>query len=658
MSENEARTEAEAPETDLAAIGQEAGVEKEQAQNNDESEPQTADVEIETQETAERPTEDPVKEKAAESTTSETVEESIPVPVAPKKKKKSVGFAPPPEEDLKEHHKHLREKEQDEIKSNPFHKIPPELAYLQKRKNPDPKPILDPHEPVIKPKKYDAPPLGDLRFQTVKDISVQNKQTELNFNYPEIDLFIPGHKIVVDTKYGSLNSFDLAKVNKYLYNISNVKVGLGYEFSGIISRVGTNFKDSSEFKVGAKVFGLVNPTDRKGALSTSLLLNPATDVVIVVDETLLSKLDEIDVQISVEENADFNIEEELEDAPGAVEQEVTGLRSRVAKFQVESKIPSLAKLTTFPVLYSRAKQALGYVEPQINKTGKLNLLINGGDTNLGITLLQLLFSSMYSKLEELNLILIIKEKNSDYMNKLIKKYYDPSKSKIIQLITFDMMNDDIVLPGEAIPVNYKKLDFFASEVFGALFEPGSQKINTKNINEYKLDSIVDIIGSKTFLQRTSTRVSKLDEIHLPFKDKLDNKLTELFKGSVKEPLLLKILKPKAQNSSFISMCRLLTPEPSYNVDVLFNYKSNEGVLNPWSVKWSSNLANYWARYNYYEELELRTKRQWILEGLDLLVSKELKFRIDEYTDWRNNFKDYIKLLKKDDGKVIFKIEDF
>lgn len=39
-------------------------------------------------------------------------------------------------------------------------------------------------------------------------------------------------------KYGGLNSIDVAKIHRYRLNLSNVKVGLGYEFSGVVTNVG------------------------------------------------------------------------------------------------------------------------------------------------------------------------------------------------------------------------------------------------------------------------------------------------------------------------------------------------------------------------------------------------------------------------------------
>lgn len=611
-------------------------------------------------------------------------------------KRKSVGFAPEPEEELKEYHQQLKDKEEEMVKENPFNKVPPELAYLQNKAS-GPKPLPTSSSRLSREpraKKTEFKELGDLRYSTIKDISVQNKQTELNFNYPDIDLFLPAHKVLIDVKYASLNSYDLAKINKYFYNISNVKVGLGYEFSGIIIKVGSNYKDSPNYKVGTKVVGLVQPLGRKGSLSTSLLIDPTNDIIIPIDDKTLDELDSLDIKLSfnsTNDDGDFTVDSsssseidipvssrESEQGPKQEPQQdskpendaVSSTRSKLSAFTIDEDLPPLAKLTSFPILYNRAKQALSHVETQITKNKKLNLLINGGDTNLGFTIIQLLNSSLYSKrIDRLNLILVIKESSYKNMANLVShftkgKFYDPSKFKQIHLVTFDMVNEDIVLPGESTPINYKKLDFFASEILGSMFEavPNGEVVTKYNLNDYKLDGIIDIIGSKKFLQRLSVRFSKLDDIALPFKAKLyqDLSLKQLFNGRVKEPFLIKILKPKAQGSSFVSMCNLYVPEPSYSVETLYDYSTNtEGIFNPWSMKWSEGIANsLLGKYNYYEEIELNIKTRWITEGLDLFLKDELKFRIDEYIDWRNNFKKYVKQLKKEDGKIILKVEDF
>lgn len=584
-------------------------------------------------------------------------------------RKKSVGFAPAPEEDLKEHHDVLKKKEEQKRKGNSFHNIPPELSYLQKK--PDaPKPL---HSSTS-----NTPPssrrrmlkeLGDLRNMPIKEISLQNKETELNFNYPTVHLPIRAHHMLVDTKFGSLNSFDLAKVNNYILNLSDTKVGLGYEFSGKVIEVGAKYQ--SEFAVGDNVFGCTNSLSRKGALSTSLLINPTKDVLISVDDKLLEKLGDVDIELSFKnapEDGNFEISStsssSLDSEP--IAKQPTNLHNKLAGFTLQEELSPLAKLSTFPVLYCRAKQALDHSNAIFESTGKANILINGADTNLGFTILQLLNSSAYSAvLNEMNLILTIREKSFDKMTNLVNhftkgKYFDPSRRKRIHLVTFDMENEDLVLPGEKVPMNYKKPELFASDVLNALFGDAEEQINKDNAINHKLDLIIDLVGCKKFLQTLSIRYKKLETLSLPYLSKFssDSSLSQVLKANTKEPFLMKLLKPKSYGSCFVSCCKFNLSFPSYNIDELFDYSTNNVSLNPWSMKWSSSLANSLTNYYYFEELSLRIKKAWILEGLNLLVEDELKFRIDDFIDWRNNFKKCIKSLKKDDGKVVFKIEDF
>jgi len=327
-------------------------------------------------------------------------------------RKKSVGFAPAPE-DLKEHHEDLRKKEEEKRKSNPFQRIPPELSYLQKKPEP-PKPLnaFTPHS--TKPRRRQLKELGDLRNMPIKEISVQNKETELNFNYPTIHLPIQSHHILVDVKFGSLNSFDLAKINSYILNLSNTKVGLGYEFSGKVIEVGANYQ--SEFAVGDIVFGCTNSIDRKGALSSSLVINPTKDVLIAVDDNVLQKVENVNIELSfknVTEDGTFEINSTSSSSLNSEAQgtkEPTDLRNKLADLTIDEHLPPLAKLSTFPVLYCRAKQALDHSNAVFQGTGKANILINGADTNLGFTILQLLNSSVYSTiLNEMNLILTIRK---------------------------------------------------------------------------------------------------------------------------------------------------------------------------------------------------------------------------------------------------------
>lgn len=594
------------------------------------------------------------------------------------KKKKSVGFAPLPEEDLKSHHEDLKKKEQEKLKSNPFHKIPPELSYLEK-KAPAPKAL-----PSYRPKKAASLSgtssvadidIRKLHYFNIKDISVQNKETELNFNYPVIDLPLPANQVLVDIKYASLNSFDLSKINRYLLNLSNTKVGLGYEFAGIITDVGSAIELNGTFARGDAVVGIVDPLDRKGTLSTSLVVNPSRDILVKLGDDALARAMNINIELSFDNSdadtnsfeVDSSSDDSIDDQAAVRAVSSTARATKLVRekkkspYTIDPEIPTLAKFASFPVLYCRAKQMLAHTKFAHNSG---NILINGADTNLGFTFIQLLNSPVYN-FNKLNLILIVRDSNYKYMSNFVKQftighYYDETKPKHITILTYDMVNEDLVLPGEKTPINYKKKDYFASEVIEALFKPHTPlvdpPISAENIGQYKLDLLVDLVGSKMYFQ-DSIRFSKLDKIDLPLREHTNVPLEELFNARVKEPFLVKLLKPKKTGSAFVSGCKFSLSEPTYRIDQAIDY-SEASVINPWAAKWSSNLFNNWTNYNYFEELELRIDYHWVEEGLRLLLEDQLKFRIDDFSDWRNDYRGHIKQLRTEDGKVLFKIEDF
>ncbi|CCG24892.1 hypothetical protein CORT_0G02110 [Candida orthopsilosis Co 90-125] len=617
---------------------------------------------------------------AAGATTSNDTESSPSSPTKPKKK--SVGFAPPPEEDLREYHKYLKQKEEAELKSSPFHKIPPELAYLEKKnKQAPPKPI-DQTPKQAKPNSRlrlsDLPDLSKLKFFDVKDLSVQNKETELQFHYTTIDLPPSSGSVIVDIKYGSLNSFDLSKVNQYLLNMSNVKVVLGYEFAGVVTNVGSSMQ--KKYAVGDYVFGLIDPTSRRGALSSSQIIYPGRDVLVRVDEGVLDQLEDIDIDLDAnddnkafevgeeegeEENADVakSLETSQPTEPtkeSATDSNIGEPALKTSRSTLESKkvdLPSLAKLSAISLLYNRAKQMLQSLNTR-NK--KVNILINGADTDIGLTIIQVLLAEY--QFEFLSLILVIREKSLDYMDKLIarfeKKYYDPSTIKRLKCIPFDVVNDGLYFPGEKVPISYKKPDFFATEVIDALLIPHSNElIDKSNVSDYKLDLFIDLIGCKKYFQSTSTKLHEIETLNLPFKQHISTSIENLFDANTKEPFLTRILKPKKLGSAVVSGCKFTLKEPSYNIDKLIDF-SEQGVLNPWTSKWSSNILNNWTSYNYYEEIYLKIKQKWAEQALQLVLDDKLKFKIDKVVDWRKDYKKYVKALKENDGKIILEVEEF
>ncbi|KAI5962685.1 uncharacterized protein KGF55_003761 [Candida pseudojiufengensis] len=591
--------------------------------------------------------------------------------------KKSVGFAPPPEDDLKEHHEYLKQKQEIEIKSSPFHKIPPELSYLDKQHmtaTPKPKPITDINKPQIpnsRLKLTDLPDLSKLKFFDIKDLSVQNKETELQFHYTTLNLPTSSDSVIVDIKYGSLNSFDLCKINQYLLNLSNIKVGLGYEFAGVITNVGSSL--NSKFSVGDIVFGLIDPTSRRGALSTSQIIYPGRDVLIKIDEDTLKKIEETDICLNPEDKniEGFEVGEEEEEnnvgsnESGEQSKQVTEVEddtgSKTSKTSSESQnleLSPLAKLSSISLLYNHSKQMIQHLN---DKTKKVNILINGADTNIGLTIIQILLTE-HKNLEFISFILVIREKSEQYMNKIIKnfekKYYDPSRIIRFKIVTFDIFNDGLYFPGEKIPISYKKPDFFATEIIDSLLVPhDNELVNETNINNYKLDLFIDLIGCKKYFQSSSTKFHEIDTLNLPFKQNISVSIEKLFNSSKKEPFLNKILKPKKMGSTVVSGCKFTLSDPSYNINKLIDF-NEQNYLNPWTNKFTKNLFNNFTEYNYFEEIFLKIKQEWCNNALQLVLENKLKFKIDGVYDWRKDYKKYIKNLTDNDGKIVFKVEDF
>lgn len=541
---------------------------------------------------------------------------------------KKVGFAAEPKEDLRQHHQKLKEIEEEKKKFISFHKIPPELKYLDRLNDPGPKPLPS-YKPETKQKPYK--PLGNLKKCHVKDLSVVNKNTEVNFNYPTIELPINPYNLLVQVSYASLNSCDIAKINKYYYNLSDSNIGLGYEFSGEIIDIGS--KVNNGFALGDKVFGCVDPSRRTGSLSTTLLISPEKDYIVKIDDDVYKNIKEIEPLFKINRPKPQGTND------NSINQDIKVI-----------ELPTLAKFSIFPALYCRAQQALQHLK---NLTLPV-ILINGADTNLGYTIIQILNSSMYD-FENLTLIMIAEDNNVESVEDFVSQYEGIHKN--FKVIEFNLETTDIVLPGERIPVNFKKPDLMAINLFEAMFKQSSEVINANNVNNYRFDLIVDIIGSN-WLTKTSIKYKKLDYLKLPVK--FEAPLSSLLIAN-KDPFLTKLLKPKSMNSSFVSFCKFNTKNSSYSIDELVNYKTQsneESILNLWSNSWTSNIANTLSNYRYFDEINIKIRRDWLVQGLQLFQDNEIKFKVDEFFDWNQNFRDYYKKLRTTDAKIVLKIEKF
>lgn len=581
-------------------------------------------------------------------------------------KRKSVGFAVEPVEELWEHHKEVEQKRKENAESNPFGKIPPELSHLDKKVQ-APKP-LPRSQPVTKPKRVmRLDDLPDLPSRAVKEISVINKNTALNFNYHEVVFPLRRDRILVDVKYSSLSSFDIAKLKKYTYNISNERVGLGYSFFGEVAELGKDYQNSDVFRKGTKVFGVTNPLEKKGSLQSCVIINPS-DVLIPIHDEDLEKIALIDLQLSLSvmlSESKFKIDDELiHDQHSTVETDNSQINTEHKKmpakaaYNIENELSTEAKFSVFGSEYCRAKQSLELMDPVFLKQESANILINGGDTNLGMTLSQIIASSLYKDLKRFNVTLIVLEKNYQVMKNFVESI-NFSSSGNFNIVAFDMVNEDLFVTGERIPINYKKVPYFATEVFESILKiiPQSQKINKNNIHEAKLDLFIDIVGSKKMFQK-AVNVTKIDDINFPFKARLEEgvKPSSIF-GKSKEPLFMKLMKPKNSKSCYVSYCNFYLSEPSYQVDKIFG--GSRGLLDPWGLSWTQGLANQFVgKYNFYEKNDLEIQKAWVEEALRLVLAGELKFRVNYIVDWRRNFRKDIDELRKKDGLIVFQVESY
>lgn len=584
------------------------------------------------------------------------------VPKISTRKKKLVGFAPEPEQDLNEHHKFLEQRRKEKLQSSPFWKTPPEFAYLERHKE-GPKPL-----PTFSKKK--APrvkkleDLKDLPTRAVKEISVVNKNTALNFFYHEINVPVGPDRILVDVKYGSLSSFDLEKLSKYKLNLSEVRVGLGYDFVGEIVGVGKKYDNHPSLKVGTYVFGVVNPADKKGALQTLLIANPK-DVLIPISQELMEAMKKVKLKLTFNQPSSFLVEGDELDSDSDLDLSDNSNSDDVPPTLPPKQDPwavlfELAKFCTFSSLYCRAKQALSLMESVFKREGAANIIINGGDTGLGYTLAQVIASSAYSNiLQSYNVILVVQDSSSKQVRRLADRLNSGGLKKF-HVLPFDLENEDLVLPGEKVPINYKKPRYFATELLNCMFQavPELEKILTVNVDRTKIDLFIDIIGSKKMFQ-SNVDMKMLDQNHFPMHDRLAPgvKILSLF-GKSKEPLFTKLLRPKNAGSAFVSYCDFSIYTPSYSVDKLVD-KANAGIFNPWGLKWSSEIANLFvSKYNYYTLFDLEVRKDWVNEALQLVLSNELRVKIDHVVDWRNNFRQYIEEMKERDGQTVFRVESF
>lgn len=307
-----------------------------------------------------------------------------------------------------------------------------------------------------------------------------------------------------------------------------------------------------------------------------------------------------------------------------------------------TEIPPLAKLSLFGSAYCRAKQTLQHLKPK----ERSNVLINGGDTELGLTILQVLASSLYSHIK-VNVVLVVRDRLLLKMTELVDVIIAHCSHIQVKLVTYDSPVKDLILPGEKVPINYKARMVFSKQVVEAMLDC-NESLDPKLC---KLDLMVDVVGCMQYFYYEV----KLD-LH-------NEKLDSVFRCKNLELLLVKILKPKLSGSCLVSCCPFDTPDPTYEVEFLNKKPEDIEDAVPWSGSWWSNpvvngLFGVALPYHYVEEIELKFRKDWIQEGLDLARKGELKSWLVRFCDWREGLRQQVNALRRQDGRILLKIEDF
>lgn len=571
------------------------------------------------------------------------------IPSKQPKQRKSVGFAPEPEEDLQEHHRYLEMRKREKLKDNPFWKLPSELAYLDRK---DGQHAVDTLPAVKTSKTLKLKDIPDRPTRAIKEISTVNKSTAINFHYSEFKFPLPANRMMVDIQYASVSTLDMTKLSSYTYNISDEKVGLGYNFVGVVSKIGSDYK-GSQFLVGTRVFGCTDPAQKKGALQTCIVLSPSDSVIPINDDDFL-KVESLDVRLSLKPSSFFAIEdgsqetEEPQKPKEPVKQSKLKLPPKES-YEIEDVLTPMAKFATFGALYCRAKQSISAVEDVLRARNTANVLINGADTCLGYTIAQILASSLYSNfLYNLNVYLVVKHQSIPQMEALLS-LLGKSDTRRFEIIPFDQPNKDLYLKGETVPIKYREYNLFCLELFEAVLA-GKNPLKIPSKEDPRLDLFVDIIGSKKMFQ-APVRMEKLLVSRAKQKG-----LSHLF-GENPEPLFLKLMQPKSSGCMYVSYRDFDTPEPTYLVDVLGT--SNKSVFSPWSMGWTLAIANLFVNgYTYSEKLELEIRKEWLEEGLQVFKAGELLMKVDKVVDWRNNFRRDIQNIQNYDAEIVFQVEPF
>ncbi len=152
----------------------------------------------------------------------------------------------------------------------------PQLEFVAKynHDSPNPRELPTPIE-----MRRVARPLRHIKHIPVKSLIFFSNNHPPQFSYEtKIKTPIPPDELTVQVEYVGLNPVDLKIFNSYQSHM-NYEIGIGREYYGKVSEVGSNLKDV--WHVGDEVCGTYwHPNLAKGTCESTILINPKVDVII------------------------------------------------------------------------------------------------------------------------------------------------------------------------------------------------------------------------------------------------------------------------------------------------------------------------------------------------------------------------------------------
>lgn len=135
-----------------------------------------------------------------------------------------------------------------------------------------------------------ARPLRHVRNIPTKAAVFHSKTGPITFSYEnKIKLPINKNKIVVQVQYAALNPIDLKIKNGYTNSVYG-EAGLGREYYGVITHLGDSIMSTNNWQIGDKVMGIYyHPHLAKGALQSSILVDPNEDIIVLKPDNLNEK---------------------------------------------------------------------------------------------------------------------------------------------------------------------------------------------------------------------------------------------------------------------------------------------------------------------------------------------------------------------------------